>query len=470
MAAPDGLRAATEAARELKATMRGRVLMAGDEAYDTGLRLWNGAVERRPAVLARCADPADVQAAVRIARAHELPLSVRGGGHDWAGRALRQGGLVIDLSEMRQVTVHASDGIASAGGGATAGGLVDAAGRHGLVTASGSVGKVGMAGLTLGGGYGPLDGRFGLALDNLVSADVVLADGRQVTASDTEDADLLWALRGSGGNFGVLTGARYRLHPLASVLAGLLLYPLSNAAAVLNGSSAMLAGAPDELSISVGFLGRPDGPVLFLFPTWSGEPAAGEPLLAEVQRLGTPLSAQVGPMPYAGVLGLFDQEVVDGRHYWIETRWLPTMTESAVDVLVAAAGRLTSPFSMLNVKPFHGAAARVPSDATAFALRRDHLLVEIVAAWEPAGEPAADGRRHVDWARRTDGELSPLALPGGYPNLLAPDEHDRSRLAYGGNATRLLQLERRYDPDMVFASAVGIASTVQTPLTPRARS
>jgi hypothetical protein len=175
-------------------------------------------------------------------------------------------------------------------------------------------------------------------------------------------------------------------------------------------------------------------------------------------------------MPYASVLGLFDQEVVDGRHYWIETRWLPTMTESAVDVLVAAAGRLTSPFSMLNGKPFHGAAARVPSDATAFALRRDHLLVEIVAAWEPAGDPAADGRRHVDWARRTDAELSPLALPGGYPNLLAPDEHDRSRLAYGGNATRLLQLERRYDPDMVFASAVGIASTGQTPLTPRARS
>jgi FAD/FMN-containing dehydrogenase len=248
--------------------MRGRVLMAGDEAYNTGLRLWNG--ERRPALLARCADPADVQAAVRIARAHELPLSVRGGGHDWAGRALRHCGLVIDLSEMRQVTVDASDGIASAGGGATAGGLVDAAGRHGLVTATGSVGKVGMAGLTLGGGYGPLDGRFGLALDNLVSADVVLADGCQVTASRTEDADLLWALRGSGGNFGVLTGARYRLHPLASVLAGLLLYPLSNAAAVLNGSSAMLARAPTSSASRWASLADRMGPFCSCSPPGAG--------------------------------------------------------------------------------------------------------------------------------------------------------------------------------------------------------
>lgn len=407
---------------------------------------------------------------MRIARAHELPLSVRGRGHDWAGRALRQGGLVIDLSEMRQLTVHASDGIASAGGGATAGGLVDAAGRHGLVTASGSVGKVGMAGLD--------PGRWVRAAGRQVRPGAGQPGFSRRRARRRSPGDRE-RYRGRGPALGAAWERRQLRRadrrPVPSAPARQRPRRVAPLPAQQRRSRAEwllrhAGGAPDELSISVGFLGRPDGPVLFLFPTWSGEPPAGEPLLAEVQRLGTPLSAQVGPMPYAGVLGLFDQEVVDGRHYWIETRWLPTMTESAVDVLVAAAGRLTSPFSMLNVKPFHGAAARVPSDATPFALRRDHLLVRIVAAWEPAGEPAADGRRHVDWARRTDAELSPLALPGGYPNLLAPDEHDRSRLAYGGNATRLLQLERRYDPDMVFASAVGIASTVQTPLPSRERS
>jgi FAD/FMN-containing dehydrogenase len=362
------------------------------------------------------------------------------------------------------VEVDAGAGIAFAGGRATARDLIDAGRPHGLVTATGSVGKVGMAGLTLAGGYGPLDGRYGLTLDNLVSADVVLADGRQVTASEGDDAELLWALRGGGANFGVLTDARYRLHPVASVLAGLVLYPLSDAAAVLNGYASMFPTAPDELSVASGFIGTPQGPVLFLSPLWSGEPAAGKLLLAEVLRLGTPLSAQVSLVPYADVLGLQDRYAPDGRHYWMQTRWLPAMTEAAVDVLINAAAGLTSPFLALNIKPFHGAAARVPGEATAFALRRDHVLVEIIGAWEPASVPAADGNRHVDWARRTDAELAPLARPGGSPNLLAPDARDRTRLAYGRNATRLLQLERRYDPDAVFTSAVGIASSVPSPL------
>jgi FAD/FMN-containing dehydrogenase len=444
-------------AHELNTSMNGAALTPADDDYDAARGVWNAAVQRRPALLAVCSDAADVQAAVQTARAHELPLSVRGGGHDWCGRALRDGGIVVDLSGMRQVTVDTGRGIASAGGGATSGDVVEAAEPHGLVAATGVVGKVGMAGLTLAGGYGPLDGRYGLALDNLVSADVVLADGREVAAGEAQDAELLWALRGSGGAFGVVTNARYRLHRLAGVLAGMVLYSLADAPTVLRRCLRVAADAPDELSLMWGFLGMPKGPALFLLPVWSGEPATGEPLMAEMQELGRPLSAGIDFVPYADVLGFFDEQVVDGRHYWIETRWLPAMTDAAVDALLSAAAGMTSPFSLLNVKPFHGAAARVPEDATAFALRRNHFLIEVVAAWDAAGETPDGSARHVDWARWADAKLAPMALPGGYPNLLSAGAGDRARLAYGGNAARLLDLKRRYDPDVIFRSAPGIA-------------
>jgi FAD/FMN-containing dehydrogenase len=439
--------------RQLRASLRGTVVAAADAPYDAARQIWNGAVSHRPALIARCVGDEDITAAIRAAREHGLTLSVRGGGHDWAGRALRDGGLVLDLSAMRHVTVDPDARTAVAQGGATAGDVAAAAATCGLAPVTGTVKAVGMAGLTLAGGYGPLCGRHGLALDNLLDADVVLADGRRVAASDAGDADLYWALRGGGGTFGVVTAARYRLHPLPQVLAGLILFPLDQAGAVLRGYAEIAAAAPDELTVMTGFLNVGGQMLLFLFPAWSGDPARGEDAIAALQRLGTPVMTQVAPMPYAGVLGMFDASVVNGRHHALATRWLPALTDDTAAMLTAAASGANSPFSVIAVHHFHGAAARVPAQDTAFALRRDHLLVEILAAWEPS--PHDDGTAHRAWAQDLSGQLAPSALPGGYPNLLGPGDSDRTMLAYGANAPRLRDLKHQYDPDGVFSTATG---------------
>ena len=444
---------AAAVARQLRATLRGTVVAATDASYDTARQIWNGAVGHRPALIARCANDQDVAAAIRAAREHGLPLAVRGGGHDWAGRALCDGGLVLDLSAMRGVTIDPATRTAAAQGGATAGDVAAVAAGYGLAPVTGTVKAVGMTGLTLAGGYGPLCGRHGLALDNLVGADVTLASGQRVTASDTGDADLYWALRGGGGTFGAVTAARYRLHPLPQVLAGLILFPLAQAGAVLRGYAEVAAAAPDELTVMTGFLNAGGQMLLFLFPAWSGDPALGQGAIAALQRLGTPVMTQVAPMPYSGVLGMFDASVVNGRHYALATRWLPALTDDAAAMLTAAAADATSPLSAIAVHHFHGAAARVPAQDTAFALRHDHLLVEILAAWEPS--PRDDGTVHRAWAQDLSGQLAPSALPGGYPNLLGPGDADRTLLAYSLNAPRLRDLKRRYDPDGVFSTATG---------------
>jgi FAD/FMN-containing dehydrogenase len=452
---------ATAAIGELRSALRGTVLSAPDPAYDGARRIWNGAIDRRPAVIARCADDKDVAAAVRIAREHELPLSVLCGGHDWGGRALREGGVVIDLSAMRRVSVDpapatgtgtgtaADTATVTVEGGARAGDVVAATHPHGLAPVTGLVKAVGMAGLTLAGGYGLLAGAHGLALDNLLSAQVVLADGRTVTASSEDDQDLYWALRGGGGNFGVVTAMRYRVHPIEAVLSGLVLFPLTQGRMVLRGYRELIAEAPDELTVMAGFVGGPDGrPLLFLLPAWIGDQARGEAIINRLRRLGTPVTGQVGRIAYQDILGQFDPSVVNGRHTEIRTRWLPELTEDSAALLVTAMSRVTSPFSAVFIHHFHGAAARVPTPSTAFALRREHALVEIVASWDSTGPGATHGR----WARALSEGLARDALPGGYPNLLGADEHERALRSYGANLPRLLELKRRFDPDDVFTA------------------
>ena len=444
---------ASAAVQSLHSRSSCEVMVAGHPHYERARRLWNGAVDRRPAVIVCCRDAGDVAAAVQVAREHGLPLSVRGGGHDWAGRALTDGGVVVDLSA-RSVTVDASSGTAAAQGGATSGDVVAAARGHDLAPVTGTVKAVGMAGLTLAGGYGPLIGKHGLAVDNLVEAEVVLADGRQVVASEEGDADLYWALRGGGGTFGVVTAARYCLHPLATVLAGLILYPVAQASSVLGRYQQLVAEAPDELTVMAGFMHGPDGaPMMFLFPTWSGDPTDGEATIGQLSRLGTALATEVAAMAYEEALGMFDPVVVNGRHYAMRTRWLADLSAASVAMLVEAGSGFTSPFSALAVHHFHGAASRVPTPRTAFGLRRDHFLVEILAAWEPIdGDGALVHRR---WSQHLFERLAPYALPGGYPNLVGPDEPDRLADAYGPNAARLRHLKQRYDPDGVFSAAIG---------------
>jgi FAD/FMN-containing dehydrogenase len=414
-----------------------RVITAGPE-LDAAAAVVNGAVHHRPALVVRCATAADVQHAVRAARQAGLPLSVRAGGHDWAGRAIRPGGLVVDLSPMRTVSVH--DGVASVAGGATSADLAEAADRAGLMAVNGTVGTVGLVGLSLAGGYGPYTGRFGLAADNLLGAQVVLADGRLVRA----DEELLWALRGGGGNFGVVTTADVALHLLTEVLAGTFTFPGDQARQVLLGYAELAARAPDELTVILTIVTGPDGnPAVVVSPTWSGAVTDGKAVLDEVAALGTPLAADVAVLSPLAKLRQLDGAYPARVPFALRTRNLATFTPDAVTTLLDAYAARRTPGCFVNVHHFHGAATRKNVDSTAFAQRTDHLMVELIHA----GDAVTD-----TWTRATSAALAPHALPGGYPNLLGPDDVEQTAMAYGPNTARLLDIKRRLDPNHVFTA------------------
>jgi hypothetical protein len=442
------------AARELRAMMQGRVVLRGDADYARTRQIWNRAVENQPALLAVCETSADVQGAVRVARRYNLPLSVRGGGHDWTGRALCSDGLVIDLTRMREIVMDPRSRVAIVSGGASAKDVAAAAGAHGLVATLGNCGTVGMAGLTIGGGYGPLNGLYGLAADNLLGAEVVLADGRCVTTGPGERPDLFWAIRGGGGNFGVVTSLRVQLHEKRHMIAGPIMYPLGEAEPMLRRYAAFAASMPDELGISVGMTTGPDGqPTLLFLPLWSGEKQRGEQIISEFQALGTPHLAQVGPTTYSDMLALFDAwlDAADGCHWEFRTRSLPALSSCAINVITRAVSGRTSPYSMVNWHHLHGAATRIPAEKIAFGLRQEHFMMEIIAGWMPDG---SSGAAHRQWAQDLWDALAPFALPGGYASFLEPHDREQAKDAYGSNGARLRSLKRHFDPDGVFASAI----------------
>jgi FAD/FMN-containing dehydrogenase len=323
-------------------------------------------------MVAFCKQPEDVQAAVCAGRRHGLPLSVRGGGHDWAGRALCDDGLVIDLTGMRHVAVDPQALVATVAGGARAKDVAAAAGAHGLVAALGNCGMVGMAGLTLGGGYGPLSGTCGLAADNLLGAEIVLADGRQVTTGPDGEPELLWALRGGGGNFGVVTSLRIRLHPAREMVAGSIIYNWNEAGSVLRRYAAFAATAPDELGVAVGVMSGPDGePGITLVPLWNGELCRGERAMEDLRAFGTPRAAQVGPVTYTELLAQWDAwvEAVDGCHWEIRTRSLPALTAGAADASsrrrLARHRRFARSFGTTSTAPQRGWHRMAPRSACA---------------------------------------------------------------------------------------------------------
>ncbi|MCA1453131.1 FAD-binding oxidoreductase [Bradyrhizobium sp. BRP22] len=440
------------ACRGLSEDLPGLVSLPGNDRYAAATSIWAKQVGVTPGAVVHCRTAEDVQAAIRSARERELPLSVRGGGHDWAGRALCEG-VVLDLSGMRSVVLGADGRSATVAGGARAADVTAVTDPFRLAVVAGSVSSVGIAGLTLGGGYGPLIGRFGLAIDNMLAAEIVLADGRIVHADGESNADLFWALRGGGGNFGVVTAMRHRVHELPSVHSGMLVYSFSEARAVLERCSALMASAPDELTVQHTLIADPSGAVVVLvIPTWSGRPEEGEARLQPFAKLGTLLAGGIERQSYAALLGMFDPYIVNGLQTVMDSCWLPALDRDAIDVFIHAMENTVSPGCAIITHEFRGAASRVAKNATAFGLRRDHLLVEILASF-PDRSDASDEPRHRHWARTTR-ERFVSALPGGYPNFLARDELDRAGQSYGGNAGRLIEIKRRYDPDNVFASAI----------------
>jgi len=437
------------AASGLQNFIDGKVVLPMDERYSKVRQVWNGAIDRDPAMVALCESAEDVQAALHLARVRDLAVSVRSTGYDVAGRSVRSGGLVIDVSPMNRVEMDGR--IATVGGGATAASVISTAAASSLVAVTGWHGIVGMTGLTLAGGYGPLLASHGLALDHLVGAEVVLADGRCVTADADNNPDLFWALRGGGGNFGVVTSMKLRLHPFRSMLAGMILFPWSDADKVLRGYAAVAASAGNDLTVAAGLFRLPDGnPVLFLAPAWTGGPAQGEAVVADLQGLGTPFHAQVGLTNHRELTNSFDMRVANGRHYALQTRSVGELTPNVISSIIQAGSNMSSPFSMIVLQHFRGRASQIPLEATAFGLRRDHFMIEIIASWEPAA--GDDGTNHRLWARDLSRVLALFSFPGGYPSMLGDDDREQIAHAYGSNLTRLQDIKRRFDPDGLFSA------------------
>lgn len=423
--------------------------MPGAAAYERCCALWNGAISLRPAAVLHCTQTSDVQAGVRAAREVGVPISVRSGGHGWTGSALAEGGLTLDLSGMREVLVDPDAKLAHVGGGASSGNVAAAAHSHGLVAVTGTVGAVGMVGLSLGGGYGPLSGRFGLAVDNVVAVEIVTADGVARTVDAAQEPDLFWALRGGGGNFGVVTALRVALHSVPSIIGGMFMFAWDEAASVFDQLSGLVLDAPDELTVQCGIMMGPTGaPGVFVLPTWCGEQIAGEEALRRLSDLGSPLLAQFGPTALPDMLAQNSAMFPDGRHVEIRPRTLAQLTPGVREALLDGGATMTSPLSGISIHSLHGAATRVPAADTAFSPRAPHLLVENIAIWE-FGDDAA---LHAGWVRDLSAALADYALQGGYPNLLAADEADQIAHAYDPNGQRLLAVKRAYDPDNVFAA------------------
>ncbi|SHG93859.1 FAD-binding oxidoreductase [Bradyrhizobium erythrophlei] len=439
--------------RGLGGQLPGRTSRPGDDRYAAATAIWAKPVGLMPRMVVHCRTMADIRLAIAAARSAGLALSVRGGGHDWAGRALCDG-LVLDLRGMRDVHVSPDRRSARISGGARAVDVLTATDPLGLAAVTGSCSAVGMAGLTLGGGYGPLIGRFGLALDNLIAADIVLADGRIVTAEPGNEEDLFWALRGGGGNFGVVAEMRIRLHELPNVVSGVLVYPFSEARTVLRRFAEIAPSLPDELTVQVCAVAGPDGaPVILLVPTWSGRQGGGDAHIAPLLKLGTLLDNSVDAVRYGASLSVFDPFIVNGQRVFMETCSLPVLNEDAAEILVEAMAKAVSAGCAILTHEFRGAASRVPVEATAFGLRRDHMLIEILASF-PDRSDRLEERRHRHWVRDTRQTFKRIAFPGGYPNLLGAREADRAAASFGPNAERLAMVKRRYDPGNAFSSAI----------------
>jgi FAD/FMN-containing dehydrogenase len=440
----------SDLAARLRSGFSGEALGTGDAGYEEARRIHNGLIDRHPAVIARCADAADVAHTIGFGREQGLAFSVRGGGHNVAGNAVIDGGLMIDLSLMKGVQVDPVARVARAQGGVTVGEYDRATAAVGLATTSGVVSSTGIAGLTLGGRHGWLMGRYGLAIDNLISVDVVLASGEAVTASEDTDADLFWALRGGGGNFGVATSFEFRTHPVISVLGGPVLHPLSAAPELLAFYREFASSLPDELSTQAAFIHSPDGSGLKLCALavcHCGEDTdRADADVRPLRRFGAPAVDMVQRMPYpeinTGVDWLFPRGALS---YW-KSAFLSDLSDEAVRAVVAAFERAPSQLCALVLEDFHGAATRLDPTATAYPHRQPGFNLLLISSWtDPVQTEAC-----IAWARETYDALSPYMASRVYSNYLGVEDYGRVRDAFGPNFDRLVELKGRYDPDNLF--------------------
>ena len=458
--------ATTSDLERLRDSLHGPLIQPGDKGYDEARSIWNGAIDRRPACIARCTGAADVVAAVRFARERDLEIAVRSGGHGVGGHALCDGGLVIDLSPMKGIRVDPALRTARAEAGVLWGELDRETQLFGLATVGGIVTHTGIAGLTLGGGIGWLMRKYGATVDNLLSADVVTADGEVVTASQEQNPDLFWGIRGGGGNFGIVTSFEYRLHPVGPiVLAGPIFHPLEDAPEVLRFYREFIADAPDELTTIFNLRAAPplpflpEGlhgkPIVMVGACYAGSPEDGAEVVRPLKQCGSPIVDLLEPKPYRALQSMFDPSVPHGWHYYWKSVELPPLTDGAIDTLVEHASALTSPKSYCIVFQLGGALGRVDEGETAFSQRGAAHNVNINAIWT---EEDPEAERHIAWARDFFDAMQPHAGGHVYLNFLGDEGGDRVRQAYGAeNYQRLVELKHAYDPTNLFRLNQNIA-------------
>ena len=442
---------------ELRTTFRGALLRPGEEGYDEARRVWNGEIDRRPALIARCAGADDVAAAIRFARQRDLAVSVRGGGHAVAGHAVCDGGVMIDLSLMKAIAVDPSERVARAAGGVLWRELDRATQAFGLATTGGIISDTGIGGLTLGGGLGHLMRKHGLTVDNVVGVDLVTAEGEQVRADAETEPELFWGLRGGGGNFGIATAFEYRLHPVGPlVLGGSIFWAFDDIQPVLRALREYAPEAPDELGITLAMMkGAPTPllppervgtPVLGLVLVWAGDPADGEQALAPLRRARTPIVDAIRPLPYAFIQSMLDGGAPPGRHYYWKSHRLDGLPDAVIDVFLERVAAMTTPFGQINGWAMGGAVARVDPDATAVGPREVGFDISLPAAWLPS-DP--DPERHKEWSRAGWEALREHSC-GVYANFISDEGDAGVDAAYGDRRARLTALKDTWDPHNVF--------------------
>ena len=448
----------------LRARFRGALLRPGEEGYDEARRVWNGAIDRRPLLIARCAGTDDVATAVAFARDEGLPASVRGGGHGVGGPAVRDEAVMIDLSPMKRVSIDPNARRARVAGGLTWGEFDLATQRFGLATTGGSISQTGIGGVTLGGGFGHLMRRHGLTVDNLRAADLVTANGKGIRVDSESEPELLWGLRGGGGNFGIVTSFEFDLHPVGPlVYAGPIFWPLDQAPLVLRYLRDFAPDAPDELGVAiVANLAPPlpflppesfGRPVFGLLVSWSGEIAGGIDALAPLRALGAPLGDAIRPVPYRALQSLLDGGAPPGNHAYWRSHRLPVLSDAVIDTIVARVETITSPLSLLNGWVIGGAVSRVDPAVTAVGERENGYELRCIAAWRP-GDP--DPEKHLAWVREGWSALRPHTAGRQYATFLSDEGPAGVTAAFGDRLPRLAALKRRWDPDNFFDGTITI--------------
>ncbi len=443
--------------QELRGQVRGEVIAPEDSGYEEARGVYNAMIDKRPAVVVRAANAGDVSVAVNFAREGSLDLAVRGGGHSVPGFGTSDGGVVIDLSIMRDVTVDSANNTARAQGGATWGDFNDATHVHGLATTGGIISTTGVGGLTLGGGIGYLCRGFGFSLDNLVSADVVTADGRSVVASERQNEDLFWALRGGGGNFGVVTSFEFRVHPVKDIYGGPMFYELSEAETILRFYRDYIADAPREMGVFPAFQIAPPLPFIpedrhgdtfiALVACWAGPIDQGEAMFKPFHDVSPVVAEFVGPAPYPALNSAFDALYPAGelQHYW-KASFVKELTDDAIAAHLEHGPKVPVVNSTMHIYPINGACHDVASDATAFAYRDANFATVIAGMWPDASQNEAN----IKWVRDYYDATAPLSEEGGYINFMSDDDQGRIKANYKGNYDRLVEVKRTYDPDNLF--------------------